>query len=185
MLSKTPGNTVSNLSSTRALGVITERHGGIYTASAVGEVNVVEAIRKTKAIIGGEGNGGIIYPTSHSGRDALVGVGLFLSHLIETGLKSSALRDTYPSFVIQKDKLSLPASGVDEALEALVLNHPEANVNTIDGVKFDLEEGWVHLRRSNTEPIIRVYAESDNKESSQNLANRFKTELEELLKQFA
>ena len=94
MLSKTPGNTVSNLSSTRALSLITERHGGIYTASAVGEVNVVEAIRKTKAIIGGEGNGGIIYPTSHSGRDALVGVGLFLSHLIETGLKSSALRDT-------------------------------------------------------------------------------------------
>lgn len=184
VLSKTPGNTVSNLSSTRALSVITERHGGIYTASAVGEVNVVEAIRNTDAIIGGEGNGGIIYPTSHSGRDALVGVGLFLTHLIETGLKCSELRHTYPSFVIQKDKLSLPDSGVEEALEKLVLNHPEAKVNTIDGVKFDLEEGWVHLRRSNTEPIIRVYAESDKKEAAQNLANRFKAELEELLQQF-
>ena len=185
MLSKTPGNTVSNLSSTRALSVITEKHGGIYTASAVGEVNVVEAIRNTEAVIGGEGNGGVIYPTSHSGRDALVGVGLFLSHLIETGLKSSELRGTYPNFVIQKDKLSLPDSGVEEALKKLVLNHPEAKVNTVDGVKFDLKEGWVHLRRSNTEPIIRVYAESNEKESAQNLANRFKTELEELLKQFA
>ena len=185
VLSKTPDNTVSNLSSTRALRVITERHGGIYTASAVGEVNVVEAIRKTQAIIGGEGNGGIIYPTSHAGRDALVGVGLFLTHLIETGLKCSELRHTYPSFVIQKDKLSLPESGVAEALEALVLNHPEAKVNTIDGVKFDLEEGWVHLRRSNTEPIIRVYAESDTNEASQNLANRFKTELQALLTRFA
>ncbi|MGY8888257.1 MAG: phosphoglucosamine mutase, partial [Flavobacteriales bacterium] len=117
--------------------------------------------------------------------DALVGVGLFLSHLIETGLKCSELRHTYPSFVIQKDKLSLPESGVEEALETLVLNHPEAKVNTIDGVKFDLEEGWVHLRRSNTEPIIRVYAESDTNEASQNLANRFKTELQELLTRFA
>ncbi len=185
VLSKTPGNTVSNLSSTRALSVITEKHGGIYTASAVGEVNVVEAIRNTEAVIGGEGNGGVIYPTSHSGRDALVGVGLFLSHLIETGLKSSELRGTYPNFVIQKDKLSLPDSGVEEALKKLVLNHPEAKVNTVDGVKFDLKEGWVHLRRSNTEPIIRVYAESNEKEAAQNLANRFKTELEELLKQFA
>jgi len=185
VLSKTPGNTVSNLSSTRALSVITEKHGGIYTASAVGEVNVVEAIRNTKAVIGGEGNGGVIYPTSHSGRDALVGVGLFLSHLIETGLKCSELRGTYPNFVIQKDKLSLPDSGVEEALKKLVLNHPEAKVNTVDGVKFDLEEGWVHLRRSNTEPIIRVYAESNEKEAAQNLANKFKTELEELLTQFA
>ena len=185
VLSKTPGNTVSNLSSTRALSVITEKHGGIYTASAVGEVNVVEAIRDTGAVIGGEGNGGVIYPTSHSGRDALVGVGLFLSHLIETGLKSSELRGTYPNFVIQKDKLSLPDSGVEEALKKLVLNHPEAKVNTVDGVKFDLKEGWVHLRRSNTEPIIRVYAESNEKEAARNLANRFKTELEELLTQFA
>ena len=185
VLSKTPGNTVSNLSSTRALSVITEKHGGIYTASAVGEVNVVEAIRDTGAVIGGEGNGGVIYPTSHSGRDALVGVGLFLSHLIETGLKSSELRGTYPNFVIQKDKLSLPDSGVEEALKKLVLNHPEAKVNTVDGVKFDLEEGWVHLRRSNTEPIIRVYAESNEKEAARNLANRYKTELEELLTQFA
>ncbi|PCJ81071.1 MAG: phosphoglucosamine mutase [Bacteroidetes bacterium] len=181
VLSKTPGNTVSNLSSTRALSDITRKHGGVYTASAVGEVNVVETIRSTSAIIGGEGNGGVIYPTSHSGRDALVGVGLFLTHLVESKLKCSDLRDTYPSYVIQKDKLDLPEFGVEEALKKLVENHPEAKVNTIDGVKFDLEEGWVHLRRSNTEPIIRVYAESSSSEASKLLADRFKLELQHLL----
>ena len=181
VLSKTPGNTVSNLSSTRALSVVTEKHGVKYTASAVGEVNVVEAIRKTNAIIGGEGNGGVIYPTSHAGRDALVGVGLFLTHLVESGLSCSQLRATYPEFVICKDKIDLPESGVEEALAALVANHPEAKVNQIDGVKFDLEEGWVHLRRSNTEPIIRVYAESDSKENAEGLASKFKDELLSLL----
>jgi len=181
VLSKTPGNTVSNLSSTRALSVVTEKHGVKYTASAVGEVNVVEAIRKTNAIIGGEGNGGVIYPTSHAGRDALVGVGLFLTHLVESGLSCSQLRATYPEFVICKDKIDLPDSGVEEALAALVVNHPEAKVNQIDGVKFDLEEGWVHLRRSNTEPIIRVYAESDSKENAEGLASKFKDELLSLL----
>jgi len=181
VLSKTPGNTVSNLSSTRALSVVTEKHGVKYTASAVGEVNVVEAIRKTNAIIGGEGNGGVIYPTSHAGRDALVGVGLFLTHLVESGLSCSQLRATYPEFVICKDKIDLPDSGVEEALAALVANHPEAKVNQIDGVKFDLEEGWVHLRRSNTEPIIRVYAESDSKENAEGLASKFKDELLSLL----
>jgi phosphomannomutase len=181
VLSKTPGNTVSNLSSTRALSDVTVKHGGKYTASAVGEVNVVEAIRSTSAIIGGEGNGGIIYPTSHAGRDALVGVGLFLTHLVESKMKCSELRNTYPSYVIQKDKLDLPEFGVEEALKKLVRNHPEAQVNTIDGVKFDLDEGWVHLRRSNTEPIIRVYAESDSPEASKSLADRFKAELQSLL----
>ena len=181
VLSKTPGNTVSNLSSTRALSVVTEKHGGSYTASAVGEVNVVSAIRETNAIIGGEGNGGIIYPTSHSGRDALVGVGLFLTHYVLKGLKCSELLATYPKFVIEKDKIDLPDKGVDEALQALINNHPEAKVNSIDGVKFDLDDGWVHLRRSNTEPIIRVYAESDSADSAKNLARRFKTELLSLL----
>ena len=181
VLSKTPGNTVSNLSSTRALSVVTEKHGGSYTASAVGEVNVVSAIRETNAIIGGEGNGGIIYPTSHSGRDALVGVGLFLTHYVLKGLKCSELLATYPKFVIEKDKIDLPDQGVDEALQALINNHPEAKVNSIDGVKFDLDDGWVHLRRSNTEPIIRVYAESDSADSAKHLARRFKTELLSLL----
>lgn len=182
VLSKTPGNTVSNLSSTRALSVVTEKHGGKYTASAVGEVNVVETIRMTDAIIGGEGNGGVIYPTSHAGRDALVGVGLFLTHLVESGLSCSQLRATYPEFVICKDKIDLPDSGVEEALAALVANHPEALVNQVDGVKFDLEEGWVHLRRSNTEPIIRVYAESDSKGKAEGLAAQFKDELLSLLR---
>ena len=181
VLSKTPGNTVSNLSSTRALSVVTEKHGGSYTASAVGEVNVVSAIRETNAIIGGEGNGGVIYPTSHSGRDALVGVGLFLTHYVSMGLKCSELLATYPKFVIEKDKLDLPENGVDQALQALIENHPEAKVNSIDGVKFDLDEGWVHLRRSNTEPIIRVYAESDSADSAKILAGRFKAELLSLL----
>jgi phosphomannomutase len=182
VLSKTPGNTVSNLSSTRALSVVTEKHGGKYTASAVGEVNVVETIRMTDAIIGGEGNGGVIYPTSHAGRDALVGVGLFLTHLVESGLSCSQLRATYPEFVICKDKIDLPDSGVEEALAALVANHSEAIVNQVDGVKFDLEEGWVHLRRSNTEPIIRVYAESDSKGKAEGLAAQFKDELLSLLR---
>ena len=181
VLSKTPGNTVSNMSSTRALSIVTEKHGCTYTASAVGEVNVVEQIRATNAIIGGEGNGGVIYPTSHAGRDALVGVGLFLTHLVEQGLSCSELRATYPDLVICKDKIDLPDSGVEEALDQLVKNHPEARINTADGVKFDLEEGWVHLRRSNTEPIIRVYAEAPNEDAANALAGRFKSELLSLL----
>lgn len=183
ILSKTPGNTVSNLSSTRALSIVTEKHGCTYTASAVGEVNVVKAIRDTDAIIGGEGNGGVIYPTSHAGRDALVGVGLFLTHLSEKQIKMTELKASYPELVICKDKIELPDSGVDEALETLVNNHPEAKVNTIDGVKFDLEEGWVHLRRSNTEPIIRVYAEAESETAANNLAGRFKNELLSLLQE--
>ena len=181
VLSKTPGNTVSNMSSTRALSVVADKYGCNYTASAVGEVNVVEAIRANNAIIGGEGNGGIIYPTSHAGRDALVGVGLFLTHLVEQDISCSELRKTYPEFVICKDKIELPNSGVEEALEQLVKNNPDADINTVDGVKFDLEEGWIHLRKSNTEPIIRVYAEAANEEAANALAARFKSELLRLL----
>jgi len=181
VLSHTPGNTVSNMSSTRALRQVTERHGGSYTASAVGEVNVVAAIKETNAIIGGEGNGGIIYPASHCGRDAVVGTALFLTQLAMFGEPVSALRAGYPNWFMSKDKLELPPVDVDAALKALVASHPEAEVNTVDGVKFDLEEGWVHLRKSNTEPIIRVYSEAESAEAAGHLVTRFKTELISLL----
>jgi phosphomannomutase len=181
VLSKTPGNAVSNMSSTRALRQVTEGHGGQYTASAVGEVNVVKAMAATSAVIGGEGNGGVIYPASHRGRDAVVGAALFLTHLVESGCSASALRASYPHWVISKDKMELPEEGVEEALEALVKAHPLAEVNAVDGVKFDLPEGWVHLRRSNTEPIIRVYAEAESIEAASALGNRFKQELASLL----
>lgn len=181
ILSKTPGNTVSNMSSTRALKIITEKHGGQHTASAVGEVNVVEAIKSHSAIIGGEGNGGVIYPASHCGRDAVVGTALFLTHLVASGLSVSKLRATYPNWFMSKDKLELPDADVDGALQKLVEAHPEAEVNTVDGVKFDLPEGWVHLRRSNTEPIIRVYAEAETMDAAVALGGRFKTELLALL----
>ena len=175
------GNTVSNLSSTRALRDVTERHGGSYTAAAVGEVNVVDGIRATRAVIGGEGNGGIIYPESHAGRDALVGSAFFLSLLCDFGGTVSELRATYPHYEMSKDKLNLPTVGVEEALAALRDAHPEAQINDVDGVKFDLPEGWVHLRRSNTEPIIRIYAEAATAEAAKQLGDRFKAELEGLL----
>ena len=181
VLSQTPGNTVSNMSSTRALRQVTEAHGGAYTASAVGEVNVVKAIKDTDAIIGGEGNGGVIYPASHCGRDAVVGAALFLTHLAKCGQTASALRTGYPNWFMSKDKLDLPSVDVDRALGQLMEAHPEAEVNTIDGVKFDLEEGWVHLRKSNTEPIIRVYAEAESEAAAQALGGRFKAELTALL----
>ena len=182
VLSKTPGNTVSNMSSTRALRQVTEARGGQYTASAVGEVNVVKAIKDTDAIIGGEGNGGIIYPASHCGRDAVVGTALFLTQLAESGQRVSALRSTYPNWFMSKDKLALPAVDVEAALKQLMEAHPEAEVNTVDGVKFDLEEGWVHLRKSNTEPIIRVYAEASSPEAASALGDRFKNELQGFLR---
>ena len=182
ILSKTPGNTVSNMSSTRALRQVTEARGGRYTASAVGEVNVVKAIKDTDAVIGGEGNGGIIYPASHCGRDAVVGTALFLTQLAESGQRVSALRSTYPNWFMSKGKLALPAVDVDAALMQLMEAHPEAEVNTVDGVKFDLEEGWVHLRKSNTEPIIRVYAEASSLEAASALGDRFKNELQGFLR---
>ena len=177
VLAHTPGATVSNLSSTRALREVSARHGCTYTASAVGEVNVVAQMRATNAILGGEGNGGVIYPTSHAGRDALVGIGLFLTHLVAKDVTCRELRSTYPDFHMVKDKMQLPAVDVDAALLALRDEVKDAEVNDVDGVKFDLEEGWVHLRKSNTEPIIRIYAEAATSDEAQGLANRFAARL--------
>ena len=178
VLSHTPGPTVSNLSSTRALREVTLRHGCSYTASAVGEVNVVAQMRLTDAVIGGEGNGGVIYPTSHAGRDALVGIGLFLTHLASKGMTCRELRNTYPDFFMVKDKMSLPKVDVDAALNALQADFDDAEVNDIDGVKFDLTDGWVHLRKSNTEPIIRIYAEASTLEEARTLADQFASRLD-------
>lgn len=177
VLAHTPGPTVSNLSSTRALREVSAWHGCSYTAAAVGEVNVVAQMRASGAILGGEGNGGVIYPTSHAGRDALVGVGLFLTHLVSKGLTCSALRATYPDFHMVKDKLDLPPVDVDAALLALRDEISDADINDVDGVKFDLQEGWVHLRKSNTEPIIRIYAEAPTAQGARALADRFQARL--------
>ena len=161
VLSHTPGNTVSNLSSTRALRDVTERHGGQYAASAVGEVNVVEKMKETGAVIGGEGNGGVIYPALHYGRDALVGIALFLTFLAKKKMKVSELRATYPSYFISKQRVELtPGIDVDAILDSVKRRFANERVTDIDGVKIDFEDRWVHLRRSNTEPIIRVYAEA-------------------------
>lgn len=182
VLSHTPGPTVSNLSSTRALREVSQRHGCNYTAAAVGEVNVVAQMRSSGAVIGGEGNGGVIYPTSHAGRDALVGIGLFLTHYVDKGLSCSALRATYPDFCMVKDKMDLPPVDVEAALNALRHEVKDAEVNDADGLKFDLEEGWVHLRKSNTEPIIRMYGEAATSEAARALVNRFADRLKEHLK---
>jgi phosphomannomutase len=172
VLAQTPGNTVSNLSSTRALRDVTLRHGGSYTAAAVGEVNVVTAMKQTGAIIGGEGNGGVIYPETHYGRDALAGLALFLSHFAKKKMSMTALRDSYPRYEISKNKIELrDGMDVDAILSKVQTMYPDAQVNTIDGVKFDFSDGWVHLRKSNTEPIVRVIAEHTNRESAEALAN--------------
>jgi len=161
VLSKTPGNTVSNLSSTRALRDVTLKHGGQYTAAAVGEVNVTTQMKAVNAVIGGEGNGGVIYPESHYGRDALVGIALFLSNLAHKGCKVSELRATYPNYFIAKNRIDLTAStDVDAILERVKELYKDEQVNDIDGVKIDFADKWVHLRKSNTEPIIRVYSEA-------------------------
>jgi phosphomannomutase len=172
------GNTVSNLSSSRALKDVTEKHGGTYTASAVGEVNVVIAMKATNTVIGGEGNGGIIYPESHYGRDSLVGVGLFLSHLAKCGKSCKELRDSYPSYFMSKNKIQLtPSLDVDKILEEMAVKHASENVNTIDGVKIDFPTEWAHLRKSNTEPIIRIYTESTSQENADALANKIIEEI--------
>lgn len=172
ILSKTPGNTVSNLSSSRVLRDVTEKYGCSYTAAAVGEVNVVAQMKATDAIIGGEGNGGVIYPTSHSGRDALVGIGLFLTHLANKQMKCSELRATYPSYFISKNKIELtPEIDVDQLLVKMEEKYAHENVNNIDGVKIDFADRWVHLRKSNTEPIIRIYSEAPSTEEADALAN--------------
>jgi len=171
VLSKTPGNTVSNLSSTRALRDVTEKHGRKYEPAAVGEVNVVTKMKATDAIIGGEGNGGVIYPASHYGRDALVGIALFLTQLAASKLTVSALRATYPDYHISKNKVELsPSIDVDSILKQVAINFKDQEVNTIDGVKIDFPDKWVHLRKSNTEPIIRIYAESLSAQKADDLA---------------
>ena len=171
VLSKTPGNTVSNLSSTRALRDVTEKHGGSYAAAAVGEVNVTTKMKAVGAVIGGEGNGGVIYPESHYGRDALVGIGLFLSHLAHTGLKPTELRKTYPAYYIAKNRIDLtPDTDIDAILARVKEAYADQQVNDIDGVKIDFPDKWVHLRKSNTEPIIRVYSEAHTLDEAEQLA---------------
>jgi phosphomannomutase len=178
ILSQRPGNTVSNLSSTRALRDVTEKHGGTYTASAVGEVNVVNAMKATKAVIGGEGNGGIIYPESHYGRDALVGVALFLSLLAERKIAVSALRASYPSYFMGKKKIDLnPSIDVDAILVAMEAKYVHEQISTIDGVKIDFDTEWVHLRKSNTEPIIRIYTEAPTQEAADLLGDKIISEI--------
>lgn len=182
VLSQTPGNTVSNLSSSRALRDVTEKHGQSYSAGMVGEVNVVAKMRETKAIIGGEGNGGIIYPASHSGRDALVGAALFLSHLAKSGLKCSELRKTYPDYFISKNKIELtPDIDVDGILVKMKEKYAHEEVTATDGVKIDFAESWVHLRKSNTEPIIRIYAEAKSSAEADKLAQQMIDEMKSLL----
>ncbi|WP_457618455.1 phosphoglucosamine mutase [Lutibacter sp.] len=182
VLSKTAGNTVSNLSSSRALRDITQKHGGNYQASAVGEVNVVELMKKTNAIIGGEGNGGIIYPESHYGRDSLVGVALFLSHLATLEISCKELRNSYPNYYMSKNKIELtPQINVDEVLATITSNYANEDVITIDGVKINFKTEWVHLRKSNTEPIIRIYTESTSQKSADELAKRFISEIKSII----
>ena len=181
VLSHTPGNTVSNLSSTRALSDVTRVHGGSYEAAAVGEVNVVTKMKATNAIIGGEGNGGVIYPESHYGRDALVGIALFLSHLAHKNMKVSELRKTYPAYFISKQKIELsPAIDVDAILKQVEEKFASEKVNTIDGVKIDFPEKWVHLRKSNTEPIIRIYSEAKSMEEADELGQEIINIIESL-----
>lgn len=184
ILSKTPGDTVSNLSSSRALRDVTERHGCRYYASAVGEVNVTTKMREVGAVIGGEGNGGVIYPELHYGRDALVGTALFLTWLTERGLTMTQLRATYPSYFASKNKIQLtPAIDVDKVLREVKERYVSENVNDIDGVKIDFPENWVHLRKSNTEPIIRVYTEAKSMDEADALAKRFMAEIEAICKE--
>ena len=184
ILSKTPGDTVSNLSSSRALRDVTERHGCRYYASAVGEVNVTTKMREVGAVIGGEGNGGVIYPELHYGRDALVGTALFLTWLTERGLTMTQLRATYPSYFASKNKIQLtPAIDVDKVLREVKERYANENVNDIDGVKIDFPENWVHLRKSNTEPIIRVSTEAKSMDEADALAKRFIAEIEAICKE--
>ena len=176
------GNTVSNLSSTQALKVVTERAGGEYFASAVGEVNVVEMMKQKNAVIGGEGNGGIIYPELHYGRDALVGIALFLTSLAKSGQKCSALRDKFPDYYISKNKIEFsPEMDIEKILEAITGKYKSQPITTIDGIKIHFENEWVHLRRSNTEPIVRIYAESDMMAKAENLAKKIINDFKDII----
>lgn len=177
------GNTVSNLSSTRALRDITEKNGGTYSASAVGEVNVVTKMKETKAVIGGEGNGGIILPELHYGRDALVGIAIFLTHLAKYGKSVSTLRASYPNYFISKNKIELtPEINVDKVLESVKNKYSKQPVNTVDGVKIEFDKEWVHLRKSNTEPIIRIYSESATQSTAETLAKKIISDIKEIIK---
>lgn len=179
---KKKGNTVSNLSSTRALRDVTEKAGGEYFAAAVGEVNVVSQMKASHAVIGGEGNGGIIYPDLHFGRDALVGIALFLTHLAKSNMPVSRLRASYPNYVISKNKIELtPDIDVDKVLEAVKKKYKKQPINTVDGVKIEFDKEWVHLRKSNTEPIIRIYAESDMEVKADNLAKKIISDIKEII----
>jgi phosphomannomutase len=179
---KKKGNTVSNLSSTRALRDVTEKAGGLYFASAVGEVNVVTMMKENNAIIGGEGNGGIILPELHYGRDALVGIALFLTHLAKSNMSVSRLRSKYPSYHISKNKIELtPEIDVDKVLEAVKKKYKKQPINTIDGVKIEFDKEWVHLRKSNTEPIIRIYSESDMEIKAETLAKKIIADIKEII----
>ncbi len=182
VLKNSPGNTVSNLSSTRALKDITDKYGHEYNAAAVGEVHVVRKMKETGAVIGGEGNGGVIFPELHYGRDALVGIALFLSHLAEFGKSASMLRAKYPSYYISKNKIELtPSIHVDTVLSEIQKKYAKQPMSTIDGVKIEFGKEWVHLRESNTEPIIRIYAESDTSSTSEHLANKIIMDIKEII----
>ena len=182
VLKNTPGNTVSNLSSTRALRDVTELAGGEYNAAAVGEVNVVNKMKATNAVIGGEGNGGVIYPASHYGRDALVGIALFLTHLAKFGKSISTLKHTYPNYFISKNKITLtPEMDIDALLLKVEEKYKKQPHSTIDGLKIEFDKQWVHLRRSNTEPIIRIYSEGDSETVANNLANKIIADIKEIL----
>ena len=181
VLSENPGDTVSNLSSSRALRDITQKHGGTYHAAAVGEVNVVTKMKEVNAVIGGEGNGGIIYPESHYGRDALVGVALFLTHLAKKKIKVSELRASYPAYFMSKKKIELtPTLDVDAILKEIAQRYQDEDVNTIDGVKIDFENHWIHLRKSNTEPIIRIYTEAQTQTEADQVADTMISEIKSI-----
>ncbi len=183
ILQNTKGNTVSNLSSTRALRDVSNSHEVNYNAAAVGEVNVVEKMKATNAIIGGEGNGGVIYPELHYGRDALVGIALFLTYMAKSGKKCSEIRQIYPQYVISKNKIELqPNMNVPEIMKKMAQKYAENEVNTIDGVKIDFADGWVHLRPSNTEPIIRIYAEGKDETFADELAQRIMTDIRAIIR---
>ena len=182
MLQNKKGNSVSNLSSTRALRDVTEKAGGKYYASAVGEVNVVSLMKSSKAVIGGEGNGGVIYPELHYGRDSLVGIALFLSHLAKFKKPMLALRKTYPSYFISKNKIELTADiDVDDVLKQIQTQYAKYPISTVDGVRIDFEKEWVHLRKSNTEPIIRIYSESDSMATADYLAKKIMSDIKDVV----
>ena len=186
VLKHQPGNTVSNLSSTRALRDVTEKAGGAYHAAAVGEVNVVNMMKAQHAVIGGEGNGGVIYPELHYGRDALVGIALFLTHLAKSDMSMTRLRASYPSYYISKNKIELtPEVDVDDVLVQMRERYAKQPINTIDGVKIEFDKEWVHLRKSNTEAIIRIYAESDSNVTAEHLANKIIGDIKEIISEKA